>query len=489
MIDSSLDSTVNHTYREVTGDDKTMHHRIQTVRTALITAVLSGLLSGVGAIGASKSAIAGAAAANVCSDFLTPQAINASVVTLQLGERLVGTAVDPFQYRINGGAIVGPVLNSSYTAAANGDTVQLQGLTPGGLTAQCFAATAPTEESSGSSTESVKNALSDLIINEQDDQLNKSISGAAGEGDGTTSPFISENGFSISSRGLASLARIPASKPTIGGELKQKTYPAALDINNVPTDVPWNIWAAGHYSHYEGNGNSFDGGIGSVHAGADYRITEQVLIGAVVGYAGAGLDVGATGNLKSRGFTVGGYFGARVNETVRTDGYLAYTRSDYDVRAGTTTGSFDANRFSLGINVYGSMPMDGFTIEPGIRFVYGSERQDAYTDSTGTAVVGRTVTAGRVSVGPKLIWDPIETGSGSFSPWLGGYYEYSFSNTNAVATTGLPNIGNSSSARFTAGVNTDLGAGVLTLSGEVGGLGSGDYTSYGGNVKLRIPIE
>ena len=309
---------------------------------------------------------------------------------------------------------------------------------------------------------------------------------------GAASPFISENGFSISSRGIAGLAqskRISDPKLTLNAEVKEQVYGAAHSITEVPVSTPWNIWASGRYDHFDGDGNSFDGGVGTITAGADYRMSDTLLVGALVGYGKSDIDVGTTGNLESDGYTLGAYFGAKLENSITADGFVAYTRSDYDIRSGAVTGDFDADRYSVGINVYGSMPMDGFTIEPGISFIYGSESQDSYVDSAATAIAGQTIKSGRVSIGPKFVFDPIDNGNGSFTPWFGARYEFNFSDANVVASTGTPDVGDSSSARVSAGFTTDFGAGTFSLSGDVGGLGSGDYVSYGGTAKIRIPLE
>jgi len=347
---------------------------------------------------------------------------------------------------------------------------------------------------STSSTEDTLKSLSGLAsisMNQQGAQIGQSVGDAVGGGlnGGGASPFISQNGFSVSSRGLASLNNVGKPAQSASAAAREQIYGAAHSINEVPDDTPWNIWLSGQYDHFDGDGSSFDGGVGTVIAGVDYRLSDTLLFGGLIGYGTSNFDVGTTNDIESSGYTLGAYFGAQLENSIMADGFVAYTRSDYDLTAGTTTGSFDADRYSLGLNVYGSMPMDGFKIEPGISFIYGSEKQDSYTDSTATAIAGQTIRSGRVSVGPKFVFDPIENGGGSFTPWVGARYEFNFSDANVVAATGTPDVGDNSSARVSAGFSTEFGAGTFSLSGDVGGLGSGDYVSYGGSAKIRIPLE
>lgn len=337
--------------------------------------------------------------------------------------------------------------------------------------------------------EEIKDKLSGLLVIQQDSHLVQSVGEAVtdGFGNGDSAPFISENAFSISTRGLAALASRETSKKTLTAQVKEKIYGANVNFDNVPEQSSWNVWASGRYDYFDGD--SFDGGLGTVNAGVDYGFSENFLLGAVIGYGRADIDVGATGKLEARSYTLGTYFGAKLGGTVMADGFAAYTKSDYDVTAGITTGQFDAIRLSTGINIYGSVVMDGLTIQPGISFTYGSEKQDAYVDSTATAVASQTIKSGRLSIGPKFTFNAIETKSGSLSPWIATRFEHNFSNANNAANTNLPDVANNNSGRLSAGFTTDFGSGTFSFSGDVGGLGSRDYISYGGTTKFRIPLQ
>lgn len=379
------------------------------------------------------------------------------------------------------GTSTGPLI---YTASVDNIIFGITASASGTVTVQCadVGAGDPT-------TKEIKERLSGLLTNQQDSQLGRSIGDAVtgGLGSGTSSPFISQNAFSISSRGLASLAANAPSNKSLSAQVKERVYGADVNFDNVPEQSPWNVWASGRYDYFDGN--SFDGGVGTVNAGVDYGFNENFLLGAVIGYGRADLDVGATGNLETRSYTLGSYFGAKLGGTIMANGFVAYTKSDYDVTSGTTTGQFDANRLSTGINIYGSVVMDRLTIQPGITLTYGSEKQDAYVDSTATAVAGQTIKSGRLSIGPKFIFNAIETKNGSLSPWIATRFEHSFSNANNAANSNVPDVGNNNSGRLSAGFTTDFGSGTFSLSGDVGGLGSGDYISYGGTAKIRIPLQ
>ena len=73
------------------------------------------------------------------------------------------------------------------------------------------------------------------------------------------------------------------------------------------------------------------------------------------------------------------------------------------------------------------------------RLVLAHERQDAYTLSDATAVAANRVDSGRISLGPRLRY--------AANDWS------------------------------------------ISLAGDLGGIGSGDFTSYTGTGRLRIPLN
>ncbi|MFK7792943.1 MAG: hypothetical protein AB8B88_09770, partial [Devosiaceae bacterium] len=67
--------------------------------------------------------------------------------------------------------------------------------------------------------------------------------------------------------------------------------------------------------------------------------------------------------------------------------------------------------------------------------------------------------------------------------------EYDFSSETQTNTT-LPDFDGMVSARFGLGVDGTFSNGWgLSLSGDVGGIGSGDFLSYTGTGRLRIPLN
>ncbi|MCP4128333.1 MAG: autotransporter outer membrane beta-barrel domain-containing protein, partial [Gammaproteobacteria bacterium] len=185
---------------------------------------------------------------------------------------------------------------------------------------------------------------------------------------------------------------------------------------------PWNVWVKGSWSVYEAHDSaSFDGHMVDVVGGVDYRLADDLIVGVLGGYGMADFDTltaGTAGSFDADGFHAGVYLGKRLAPNLLLDALVAYTGSDYDNTSGTTTGSFNAHRVTIAAHLKGNIDWGMVTLQPTIGLMYASEKQDAYTDSAAVAHSARTVTAGRLSIGPKFIFQPITSEFGTTQFWF-----------------------------------------------------------------------
>lgn len=256
---------------------------------------------------------------------------------------------------------------------------------------------------------------------------------------------------------------------------------------------PWNFWVNGSWMFYEAHDSSAcDGHLIDVVGGVDYRVSDDLIIGVLGGYGVADFDTvtaGVAGSFEAEGLHAGIYMGARLAPNLMLDALVTYTASDYDNRSGATTGSFDAHRVTMAAHLKGNIDWGAVMVEPTIGLMYASERQDAYTDSAATVHAARTVTAGRLSVGPKFALPQLATDTGTARFWFAAKGEYDFSNQNTSATSGLPDISDIASARVQAGFDATADSGVsFALQGDVSGLGSGEFIGYGVIGELTVPF-
>ncbi len=264
---------------------------------------------------------------------------------------------------------------------------------------------------------------------------------------------------------------------------------AAAGGSSMAPASPWGVWIKGQGTGYDGEGSSFDGTTFDFLGGVDRRIGAKVLVGVLAGYGTANFDTrasGIDGEFDASGFHVGVYGGVAVTHNIYLDVLAAYSRLDYDTASGSTTGSFDADRGTVAANITARFPMGRVIVEPAAGITFSSERQDSYTDSASFRHDEETINAGRISVGPRVIM-PVSLQSMELMPWAAVKAEYEFSNQDASANSGLPDIDGALSARLSAGVEATAGPNMnIGIRGDVSGLGSDEYLGYGGALTFRM---
>lgn len=288
-----------------------------------------------------------------------------------------------------------------------------------------------------------------------------------------SAPTITPNGFAASSSGLAVFS----------------------GYENSGADQPeWNVWARGRFSNYDGDGNAFEGGIADFFAGIDYSINRDFVLGAMAGVGRTDFDTlinGTAGEFENDSVTVGAYGGARLFDTIRAGAMVSYTASEYSSSSGTTTGSFAADRITVAFKVSGQYVLtgqasSGFVLEPTADFIFARERQDGFTDSAAVVHPDQIVTAGRLSIGPRFLFPEWYSNGARIRPWVAAIAEYDFSNQSLVSGSELPDVESMTSLRLTAGTDGRVGPGQLSLRGDLSGLGSGEFTAYGGSLAYKI---
>lgn len=263
-------------------------------------------------------------------------------------------------------------------------------------------------------------------------------------------------------------------------------------LSDPPLDTQqsgWNVWVRGTFTNFDGD--AFSGSTWHGIAGVDYLYTANVLVGAIAGYEGGDFDFSSTnGAFEGEGFSAGAYVGVRLADNLVMDAFLTHTWLDYDNRVGTRTGETDATRILVSVNLTGRHQVtDNLIIEPNARVFYGHESQDDYTLSNGSVVGANGIDAGRISVGSKFRYLLPDRSNGQWSVFASAHAEYDLSSEVQTSTT-LPEFNDLFSARLGFGIDgTLLNGWIIQLAGDVGGLGSGSYTSYTGTGRVRIPLN
>ena len=401
-------------------------------------------------------------------------------------------------------------VNSTVQFDVGGNTYTFQIVkNAGATTIQAFDVSQVVAPAAGGTGDDSKNlgnqqsSLSNLVMNLQANALGDGLFGhldGVFGGGSNGGPVVTASTFSASTTGVAEwldenrkrnletqLADLPSQE---GGQAVTVMPVAALMPRTKPK---WNAWIKGNYRFYDGDGSSFDGDTIDVLAGIDYRVSDSVVIGLAGGYGVTDFDTltgGTSGAFEADGYTAGAYMGIRLGDNAQFDTLAAYTYSDYENRVGAVTGEFSAHRVTVGARLKGTFESaGGFFIEPGVRVLYAEERQDAYTDSAGVRQSSLTIRAGRVSAGPKVGYVHRSDEGSTVKTWLAAYGEYDFSNQGNAPTSGLPDFDDIISGRVSVGFSASSASGIgISLEGDVGSLGSGEYISYGGTARIALPL-
>ncbi len=254
----------------------------------------------------------------------------------------------------------------------------------------------------------------------------------------------------------------------------------------------FDLWIRGRWARYENDTNQGD--LGLLFIGADYKFNSNFVLGVVAQFDWTD-EVDDTDDFKinGRGWMVGPYLVAQLHQNLIFDANFSWGQSDNEVSPfNTYTDSFDGTRWLASAKFTGSFTFGNLHVAPHIGVLYFQERQEAYVDSLSIDIPEQTVKLGRLSFGPKVSTTFQRKDGTSISPYLGIKGLWDFERSAIVdLTTGLASESTDDlRARVDAGITIRLPDG-LTLNGEgfYDGLGTQDYKSYGGSIRINIPLQ
>jgi outer membrane autotransporter protein len=285
---------------------------------------------------------------------------------------------------------------------------------------------------------------------------------------------------------LVSENRITASfEGSFNRLLKKRISPS--DDKSLPKH---NVWVRGSFSKSTSANVSQDFSI--LHFGADYRINENFLVGAIAQFDWAqesndNQNIAASGH----GWMVGPYAVIRLADSLVFDGRIAYGKSQNTVNPlGTYVDQFETERLLARGQLTGHFNLGGWTLTPALSMIYIREDQKAYVDDNDILIAPQTVELGQMTFGPSLSREfYMENGIG-LSPQVSLKGIWNFKDTglqNIDDGTALGTNDDKLSARIDAGLAVNFNPNSrLDFSGFYQGIGQPDYQTYGGAIKLRI---
>ena len=275
-------------------------------------------------------------------------------------------------------------------------------------------------------------------------------------------------------------------------------YAARPDIVRKAPSLPpikereWSLWADLRGTGWNSNNSNIDlkGSQLNLTAGVGYKLTPDMLVGAIAGYEHFKYDSASlAGGVKGSGGTFGSYVVWRFAPALRWDVALAWSSISYDAAAATATGSFTGQRWLAATRLTGSYRLASLVLEPSAKVYALWERQGEWTDSLGTHQSARNFAAGQVATGGKVIV-PWETSARTtVAPYVGLYGDWRYM-TDDATPAGQPVVGMNAgwSGRVTGGISVmKAGGGMVVVGGEYGGLGA-NFKMWTANGRVVWPF-
>jgi hypothetical protein len=252
----------------------------------------------------------------------------------------------------------------------------------------------------------------------------------------------------------------------------------------------WQLWADVRGTGWNTDQSAGDIRGGQINAigGLTRKLTPDFLVGVLGGYENFNYTSDTlNGRLKGDGWTVGGYLGWRLWPGVRLDAAVGRSGVNYDGVSGTAAASFPGHRWLASGGLTGTYRTPWLEIEPSAKVYAIWERDDAYVDTLGTAQPENNFSTGRASAGAKVAY-PTYWYTAKISPYVGLYADYYFSSENAVLLLPTQFV-HGWAARTTAGISyTAINGAKILIGGEVGGLGSQNFTTWSVRGRASLPF-
>ncbi len=284
---------------------------------------------------------------------------------------------------------------------------------------------------------------------------------------------------------------VPASlaasvEPASGAAITQAgaATAAAMDGRTYRFDA----WVEGTFARFDGAASS-EGDFAIIHAGADYLVSDNVLLG--VGIQGDWLNMDtASGTLDSSGWLAGPYLSARIAPNLYVDARAAWGGASFDVSPfGTYTDTVDSDRELYSAALIGAFESGNLTVRPEARVSWYKETTDAYVDSLSVAIPSVEIKTGEVTFGPTFEWAILQPSGATLKPSFGFDIVWTFQQDNtATQFTGAPGLDDTGvRGRVEGGLAYQAENG-LSVAGSLfyDGIGGGDYDAWGGRAAIAF---
>lgn len=253
----------------------------------------------------------------------------------------------------------------------------------------------------------------------------------------------------------------------------------------------WDIWTEIYGSRT--TAGTSDSSLWVGYFGLHTFVTDHMLVG-VLGQLDWADETNSTVNSNADGFgwMVGPYIAGKVpNQNLYYEARASWGRSSNDISPdGTYTDKFDTRRWLASAKLSGSHQMGDVTIRSEARISWFEETQESYVDSIAQTIPEQIISLGEVRFGPTITRSVTLDDGTLVQPSIGISGVWNFGIRDNAASQGFA-LGNGDlRARFNGGLSATNSLGwKLTLTGFYDGIGIDNYDSYGGSVRLTVPLN
>ncbi|MCC2110703.1 MAG: autotransporter outer membrane beta-barrel domain-containing protein [Hyphomicrobiales bacterium] len=255
------------------------------------------------------------------------------------------------------------------------------------------------------------------------------------------------------------------------------------------------VWIEAHYSQYADNigATNIDGRFGVVFFGADYLLTDAILIGGLVQVdwlTEKGRRTSATRG-EGTGVMAGPYVSIRLDQDVYFDARFAWGVSGNSVSpVGIYTDSFSTQRWLASAKLTGNWSSGNFRVTPSVGLIFAEERQESYVDALGLTVAAQTAALGRLVFGPEFAYRHTMPNGLVIEPHMSIMGLWDFNKPGAETAGGFVTAGSDFRATVEAGVIVHSTSGLnVRAVGTYDGIGAAGYESYGGKLWINLPLD
>ncbi|MEO8421149.1 MAG: autotransporter outer membrane beta-barrel domain-containing protein [Hyphomicrobium sp.] len=259
------------------------------------------------------------------------------------------------------------------------------------------------------------------------------------------------------------------------------------------TSSPWDVWVEGRYSAFNDDAGNLDrdGHVGVLYLGGDYRVAQNMIVGALVQFDWSKDDSGVLASkVDGNGWMIGPYLSAQIHQNIYLDLRAAWGGSTNDLTLGTTNGTFDTTRWLVKGTLAGNWMYDAWRFTPSAELAYVEENQNVFTNSAGVLVPSQTVSLGRLQFGPEFGYRFAHTADTFIEPFAAIRGVWDFDNPNVAIIDGFVVGPGDFWGRLEGGLNVMTAGGTYVRgSASWDGVGSDDYNGYTLQGTVNVPLN